>query len=316
MDYYFTYNTVDINASGNLPDAKMDGLQQDVTNSTSNIQKAQEGAASQQPEVRRINTSQSRYYQIREEEKLLVNGERMVATRTDYSIGKAPLVVRELILPERTHHQPDYDWVTIVLAFSLFLFASIRIPYAKYLAHMFHSLVNYPSSTRLFREQNYSISHGAFRLDVYFYFIFSLFIFQIMKYYSSDLPLPDIIMYLLSLAAVFGYFMLKRLLYFFTGAAGKGQQLASEYWFNVDNYNRALGLFLFPVVAVLVFSPAINQYYLIITGLIFITIFYGMALQRGILILLKKQFSIFYLFLYLCTLEILPLVLLFKMVSA
>ena len=321
MDYYFTYNVVDTVATNRQLDIKTGSPQVGLNAGRSavsslSLQDDRREIVQQPATPRRLTASQIRYFQAREEEKLLVNGERLVTPRIDYSVGKPSLVVRELILPERHHYQANYDWVTIILAFSLFLFASIRIPYAKYLGHMFHSLINYPSSTRLFREQNYSVSHGAFRLDVYFYFILSLFLFLTMKYFSADLPLPDVVMFLISFAAVLLYFMLKRMLYFFTGSAGKGRPLASEYWFNVDNYNRALGLFLFPVVALLVFSPSFNQYYLIVTGLVFIIIFYGMTLQRGILILLKKQFSIFYLFLYLCTLEILPLVLIIKMVTA
>ncbi|HAH22872.1 MAG TPA: hypothetical protein DCL77_03780 [Prolixibacteraceae bacterium] len=48
------------------------------------------------------------------------------------------------------------------------------------------------------------------------------------------------------------------------------------------------------------------------TGLVVISIFYLVSLARGIKIFLRKHFSISYLILYLCTLEFLPLLLVYN----
>jgi hypothetical protein len=82
----------------------------------------------------------------------------------------------------------------------------------------------------------------------------------------------------------------------------------------MDNFNRGTGIILFPVVALIAYFPAENPMVAVFLGILTTLVFYVMLLKRGISILLKKQFPIFYLFLYLCTLEILPLLLIYKLV--
>jgi hypothetical protein len=69
---------------------------------------------------------------------------------------------------------------------------------------------------------------------------------------------------------------------------------------------------LFPVVALINYYPSKNPVFIVYIGIFIVAVSYAFLLQRGIYILLKKQFSIFYLFLYLCTLEFVPLFLIYK----
>jgi hypothetical protein len=319
MDYYFTYEKSDTLKSRTLLDLNPQTSSPATLNvgrNTIQANKLNLDLATKR-EVKNIplTSSQLRYMASRAESKLLVDNSRFIKPM-DVEVYEMHTTPASIILPERRIEQQGYDWITIILTLSLFLFATVRIPYAKYIEHMFQSLVNYPTATRMFREKNYSILHGAFRLDIYFYAIFSLFIYQALKFYGVDLPISNFVLYLFCILAVLGYFSLKRMFYSVTAMVSEGQAEASEYWFNLNNYNRVLGLFLFPVVVIIAFSPYFNHHFFLIFGLFITAIFYGMSLQRGILILLKKQFSIFYLFLYLCTLEILPLLLIFKMVLA
>jgi len=58
----------------------------------------------------------------------------------------------------------------------------------------------------------------------------------------------------------------------------------------------------------------VEVWYFLLAGLVMTFIFYLFTLNRGIKILMKKQFSVFYLFLYLCTLEFLPILLFLKVI--
>jgi hypothetical protein len=82
----------------------------------------------------------------------------------------------------------------------------------------------------------------------------------------------------------------------------------------MDNVNRIAGLVLFPVVLLVAYYPGEDPAIPVVTGIIVAFILYFMLIYRGTIILLKKQLSIFYLFLYFCTLEFLPLVLIYKIV--
>ena len=206
------------------------------------------------------------------------------------------------------------DWITIIFVIAIVLFATLRNTYSSYISHLFQSLFNYSTSFRIFNEKNYTIFHGAFRLDIIFYFVFSLFFYQIFSAFNLSLAHKNLSYYIVILVAVLSYFILKKTIYFILGFVFESISETSEYNFNTDNFNRILGLLLFPIVALINYYPANNSLFMVYLGIIITGILYILLLKRGIYILLKKQFSIFYLFLYLCAVEFLPLLLIYKVV--
>ena len=89
-----------------------------------------------------------------------------------------------IVLPEKSLLRDKPDWIIGVYILLLILLASVRLFYNKYLNQLFHSIVNYPTSSRLFRDRSVSITHAAFRLDLMFYLIFSVFIYQFFNLFS------------------------------------------------------------------------------------------------------------------------------------
>jgi hypothetical protein len=208
---------------------------------------------------------------------------------------------------------PDTDWLTIILFLAFMLLASVSAGFSKYISSLYQSLVNYPTAYRMFREKNYSILHGAFRLEVLFYLIFSIFIFQIFVLASSNMSMFNYLVLGKTFLAVVLYFTVKKLLYRLLGSIFIDAADTNEFLFNLDNFNRGTGIVLFPIVGLIAYFPSENPMIAVFLGVFTTLIFYFMLLKRGISILLKKQFPIFYLFLYLCTLEFLPLLLIYKM---
>jgi hypothetical protein len=114
------------------------------------------------------------------------------------------------------------------------------------------------------------------------------------------------------MATIIGYFTIKKVIYFLVGALTENKQEVQEYLFSITVYNRVLGLFLLPVTAIIAFVPLYQTETVLFAGLGIVIIFYLLSLIRGGQIFLKKHFSIFYLILYLCTLEFLPLLLIYN----
>lgn len=220
-----------------------------------------------------------------------------------------------IVLPAHKVNSFNTDWLTILMFVALALLASVRFTFANYVSSLFQSVVNYSTSSRMFRERNYSILSGAFRLDVLYYTIFSVFILQILGFFSIGNQRPGIFYYGKILGLVILYFVLKKFLYKLLGIIFKGIPETSEFIFNIDNFNRVTGIILIPVVALLAFYPYQYMFVIVIAGIATVFGLYFILLVRGISILLRKQFSILYLFLYLCTLEFLPLLLIFKVVA-
>lgn len=257
--------------------------------------------------------TQLRYRWWQREQNLLVEGSRYMEPRTETNVAAATITkIEGFRLPARTVARENYDWLTILLLFVLVLLASVRTFWGKYLGHLFHSVVNYSTSLRLFQEKNTALLQGTFQLDILFYLIFSTFVFQLLQFFRIDLPWENFSLFLFSLVLVLFYFLAKKALYRLMAFINEKTHETGEYLFNMNNINRVTGLVLFPLVAVIAFYPFSNIGYPVITGLIAVLFLYFLLLSRGLIILFRKQFSIFYLFLYFCTLEILPLVLLYK----
>lgn len=257
--------------------------------------------------------TQLRYRWWQREQSLLVEGSRYMEPRTEAKVSAATITKNEgFRLPARTVNRENYDWLTILLLLILVLLASVRTFWGKYLGHLFHSVLNYSTSLRLFQDKNTALLQGTFQLDILFYLVFSIFVFQLFQFFRIDLPWKNFSLFLFSLVLVLIYFLAKKALYRLMAFINEKNHETGEYLFNMNNINRVTGLLLFPVVTVIAFYPFSNIRYPVITGLITVLFLYFLLLSRGLIILLRKQFSIFYLFLYFCTLEILPLVLLYK----
>ena len=218
------------------------------------------------------------------------------------------------VLPYRERNFLNTDWLTIIIFVGILLVATVRYSYAKYIEHLFLSLINYSTSARMLQEKSYPVFHGAFRLEAIFYISLSVFVFQALNILMSEKSYIAPSYFLIVLGGVLLYFFGKKFLYLVAGSMFDATSETREYLFNIDNFNRSLGIILLPVVILVAFAPIRNPVFMVFLGLSIIAIFNLVLLQRGILILLKKQFSIFYLFLYLCTLEFLPLLLIYKVV--
>jgi hypothetical protein len=256
----------------------------------------------------------SRYQRWKLEQTMLIDTSRYLIPVEANSYFTPELKIKDLNLSGSRRQFATNDWLIFVLLLALLLFASIRTSYAKYLGNLMKSVFYYPAAIKMYGEKNYPLIHGAYRLELYFYLIASVFIYQIATSFSDGFGIRKYLLYLLCFGVVVIYFSLKKMVYGLIGFINEGAREFSEIQFNLSNYYRVLGLLLFPFVALVGFSPVKNPQNLIITGGSIMLLFYFLFLIRSGKILLKNRVPIHYLFLYLCTLEILPLVLIGKLV--
>jgi hypothetical protein len=81
-----------------------------------------------------------------------------------------------------------------------------------------------------------------------------------------------------------------------------------EYMTNYMIFSIVMGVFLFPFVFFLIYTTPYISIFLLYTVLIILAIIFVYRTIRGLLIgLSSERYSLYYLFLYLCTVEILPL---------
>lgn len=220
----------------------------------------------------------------------------------------------EVVFPGKKVTRTNPDWLVGLLVLMFLLFATVKLIFNKYLSQLVQSTINYSTFTRLFRERYFNLFHASFRLDVIFNMTLALFGYQFISIFKINFGLSkSYYVYLACLGIVIGYFTAKRILYYLIGILTESKHEVQEYLFSITVFNRVLGLFLLPVSATIAFIPLSQVEILLFAGLGIIIIFYLLSLIRGGKIFLKKQFSISYLILYLCTLEFLPLILIYNL---
>ena len=219
----------------------------------------------------------------------------------------------EVVFPGKKILRSNPDWLVGVILVAFLLFATVRLIFNKYLNQLLHSTVNYSTFTRLFRERYFNLLHASFRLDLIFNLELALLIYQFLSIHKINLGFSkSYSLYIACLGLIVGYFLAKRIVYYLLGILTESKPEVLEYMFNIIVFNRAMGVFLLPLTAIIAFVPLTIAEPLLYFGLLIVVIFYLLELARGIKIFLKKQFSILYLILYLCTLEILPLLLIYS----
>lgn len=220
----------------------------------------------------------------------------------------------QVILPERRIERDTPDWEIAVFILALVLLGSVRLFFNKYLGQLLNSTVSYITASRMFRERSLGTVYASLSLDLMFNIIISVFVFHALQVFGIQLHPGDIIGYLAVLAGVFVYFGIKKAIYYVQGYISRTLPETLEFIYNMNVYNRVTGLFLLPLSLIAAFTPLVEPRWVIFTGFAIAGFLYLLLIFRGITILIRKHFSIFYLILYLCTLEILPLLFICKLV--
>ena len=206
------------------------------------------------------------------------------------------------------------DWFVGVILFSLFLLASTKFLFSKYLSKLIESIFNSHTANNLFLEKNINMVKGSVLVNLLFVVNVSLFAINVMNHFSVSIDNKNGLKeFLLVFVAVLCLYIGKVIVVRSLGYIFNGNNESKEYLFTTFLYNKNLGLFLFPVIIALPFIQPHAVIWLINIGLFMLLFFYILRIARGLKILFRKHVSIFYMILYLCALEIFPLLMIYKL---
>ncbi|HCC69832.1 MAG TPA: hypothetical protein DEQ09_01565 [Bacteroidales bacterium] len=99
------------------------------------------------------------------------------------------------------------------------------------------------------------------------------------------------------------------------GSLSRSSDAFREYFFNISHGYKLMGIMLMIVNFFISYLISIPDRYIIFFSLIMISVIYLLRIIRLIYIFLKRRFSLFYLILYLCTLEFFPALILLRYLS-
>ena len=203
--------------------------------------------------------------------------------------------------------------ITLFLICGLVLLTVIRYYFGKNLRETFRSFFDYRQALRMFEEHRESDRQAAFLSNILFAWITGIF-FSIALPFIGAKPLwGSYVLSILFFSAFTGLlYMLKARIWKALGVIFMMQNLSKTYIYNMFLYNRNIGLMIFPMVAVIPFVSEIVSFYMLYSILAVFALSYLFKCWRIFQIIHTRSVSVFYFILYLCTLEILPLLLFAK----
>ena len=240
------------------------------------------------------------------------------ATKTEknetFTTVQKPVVQKEFGFDGNLKAEASLNWLPGILLLSLFTFSWVKLAYQKYVVQVVTSIVNYQVSLRLLREKNVLFRNMAIGLNFVFAVNLGLLIFYYLLLNNlNQVNSSNFLSVIIYSSGIIFVYNIKTFLCKILGNIFLVKEQFAEYVHNIHLYNKNLGLFLFPIVIVFPYITDIHvkTFVLYLGFIIFIGVFL-MLIYRGIQIIMRNGVSTFYLILYLCAIEILPILLLIK----
>lgn len=206
--------------------------------------------------------------------------------------------------------------MALVFVAAILLIIRVRISSPGKFNMALNAVINIRLMRQMIREETSMIRHQFMLLSV-FCLSSGMVVYLLFKQLNIEIPHLHGPLLFLALTLGFGIlYGLKSILIQLVQFMANGDFGLEEYHHNVFLVLRVLGLAFFPISLVLAYSPVDWIPYFLWTILILTCIAFLFRTFRGLLNSLRAGVSLFYIFFYICTFEILPILVFYKVVVA
>jgi hypothetical protein len=241
-----------------------------------------------------------------------IENENLIPTRHTEIIPKENTLIKESYSPSPIKTGTE-SWQIIILVIAVLLLGMVKAYSNNRYRSGLKALVNYGVAQETTREEQVFFHRSNMLLTLGYILTLSLFIYQVKWFALGNSIEPEgfssflIVVAGIILVYLVKYIFAKLLLFIFNDAT-----IAPEYTFNVSLYNNLLGVVLIPLLCVNYFTAFPFQSLLIFIALPLALLVLVLRLIRLFVIGRARGVLYVYIFLYICTLEILPLVVLYR----
>jgi len=207
------------------------------------------------------------------------------------------------------------DWIIYFLLFCFVFYAYVQKTFLKKQRIIFTSFFNYRYTNQLIREGNIYNESGFYFLLLLSFLSFSLLLLNWSVYYLYDnFLIVNSLSIFLKVISFFTLYYFGRIVFLlFLSHVFKLKKLYSEFVLMQHVFFISFGIVAL-FFSVFVFFTATN--FIIISSIIvFISFFANYIIRLYILTLNTGLFSLFYFFMYICTFEIMPLLVVYKLIN-
>ena len=213
------------------------------------------------------------------------------------------------------HTNHSTDWIFWIILAGLILLVLTKIFNEKRIGLLIAAIFSRTSAIQLIRESGFFRLQSVFFLLLIYLISVTLLFYRVFIHFDLDHPgsWRDIIFYLEIAGALIAFFLVKTTLIRLSGILFKNPETASEYIQTMVIFNLSGGIVLLPMLLFVFYWPS-NFFLYFTLGLMAILMI--IRFIRGFMVgLSDHKFTLFHLFLYLCTLEILPVLVAAKFIG-
>ncbi|TND09489.1 MAG: hypothetical protein FD123_1295 [Bacteroidetes bacterium] len=217
-------------------------------------------------------------------------------------------VINPLPRPESTEY-----WIPGTLLFSFVLIVFLHVFDGRRFTQLLAGFVRMASVSQFYREEFSLTNRVSFLLTLNFLLTGGLFLYQALVFFGGEPAIGGALLFGILAGALLATYLVKLFALRVIGYIFQVQEVMTEYGYNVLLFNKTLGLLLFPVSVLIAFAVQLEVEWLVWTGFVLWSMILVYRILRGVMLAIQVPgISAFNLFLYLCTLEILPFVVITK----
>ena len=207
----------------------------------------------------------------------------------------------------------DHDWIIAVVFLAAYLWLIVRNTSRSFAPEMTRFFLLRGINESSSRDTGSLFTWQSTLLNFVSFMIIGLFAYCAAEWYDL-IPsgIPPLVFMVISMTAVILGVTSRHFICLAAGHLSDEREVFNEYLVNVYNSYRFSAVIIFGVVIMLVYTVILPPEFVITIGVIVLIILYLIRVVRLFLIFMKRNFSVLYLILYLCALEILPVLIIVK----
>lgn len=207
------------------------------------------------------------------------------------------------------------DWVLYLTLGFLIVLAWLRVIYTKFTVSIFRAAIDFQVAQKVFREPGIVQWRIFAFLNIYYYFSTGTFLYLVLSYFDYHLfGLTGLKLFGSVTGILFGYSLFRLIIMKLTGYLFNREKLFDEAIFHNFIYNKITGMILTLFILLLAYTRGIYQDITLYAGLM---VAGGLLLGRFVRLFIfisKSVVLLFYFILYLCSLEIIPVLVIIKLI--
>lgn len=209
------------------------------------------------------------------------------------------------------------EWLPGILIFSIFILALIRFVYYKKLRIVLLAPFSSRHMSLILREGESFSPPMRIYLTLNYLITFSLAIYLLIKeLLPQGLFIDGFIQFIAIFVLMLALFNTKLGIISFLGWLFKTPMLSYQYRLNIRLFSIIQGIMLIPLVAGTALMPGSNKVYFLIVAGVLVLLLNVYKFVRGFVVGFQDlRFAGVYIFVYLCTLEILPILIVVKILK-